>query len=588
MRSLPWLMAIQAYLFWEMGLYRGIWRFASLPDLWRIIKAIGLGLALSALFLFLVNRLAQVPRAIFPIYGLLLLTLLGGSRFVYRWLKDSKGMRVEGKRVLIVGGDYAGENLARVLLRGRTDDYVPAGFIAEEPGVQGKDIHGIPVLGRREDIPRVVVERSIESIIIAQAPESPVEMQELVALCERTGVPVCLLPSLADLVDGAESAPVTLRRIAVEDLLGRDPVQLNWERIRGAVAGRTVLVSGGGGSIGSELCLQIAELKPAALVVIDISEFNLYELQEVVSQRHPNLALHARLVDVGDRPAVNQVLREFHPEVVFHAAAYKHVPMLENQVRSAVKNNVLGTRILADAAHEAGVRCFVLISTDKAVNPTNIMGMTKRVAEVYCQYMNAHSKTRYITVRFGNVLGSAGSVVPLFKKQIEAGGPVTVTHPEISRYFMTIPEAAQLILQSYAMGQGGEIFVLDMGQPVKISYLAEMMVRMAGKIPGRDIELAYTGLRPGEKLHEELFHEHEQLLETDCRKIFRANHREAQGLALHAVLDQLQQACQTCDDARMCGLLIQLVPEFRSGDLGLPGKVVPFVSGQRKGANQPS
>lgn len=589
---LPWIMLIQAAIFWETGLYRGVWRFASMPDLARILKAVVLGAAIAALFLFLINRMANIPRSIFPLYAGLLVALLGGSRFAYRWFKDTRELIAYGKRVLLVGAGRGGESLLRHLLRDARSGYIPVGLVDDEAASLGKEIHGIRVLGRRAQIPDLVRSRGIDRIIIAMPDAEQNLMRETVELCERTGVPVSTLPNIHELMErglGVDGGGDTLRDVSLDDLLGRDPVMLNWEGIFSAVGQKTVLVSGGGGSIGSELCFQIAKLKPCCLVVLDSCEFNLYRLQNRLSEQFPQLPLYIRLVDVSDRAAVTQVFREFRPAAVFHAAAYKHVPMLETQIRAAVKNNVLGTRVMADVAHETGVTQFVLISTDKAVNPTNIMGMTKRVAEVYCQHMNSRSKTHFITVRFGNVLGSAGSVVPLFKSQIEAGGPVTVTHQEISRYFMTIPEATQLILQAVTMGLGGEIFVLDMGQPVKIAYLAEMMIRMSGKVPGQDIEIAYTGLRPGEKLHEELFHEHEKLLETDCRKIFRANSRESHVQNLTAVLDQLQQACMDLDEPRMCGLLIQLVPEFRSPDAeSAVGKIIHLTPVRNRGINPAS
>lgn len=588
---LPWLVLIQAALFWETGLYRGVWRYASMPDVTRIIKAVMLGAAISALFLFLINRMAFIPRSIFPIYAAILMALLGGSRFLYRWLKDGRENVHHGKRTLIIGAGRGAESLLRHMLRDMQSGYRPIGLVDDEREVLGKEIHGVRVIGTRSQIPDLVRVRAIERIVIAVPDSGTGWMRETLEICERTGVPVSTLPNIHELVEHGldESvAGTNLRDVSIDDLLGRDPVMLDWDGIRSSIYQRTVLVSGGGGSIGSELCAQIAKLKPSCLVVIDISEYNLYELNQRLATRFPQIPLFVRLVDVSDRVAVAQVFQEFKPTAVFHAAAYKHVPMLETQIRAAVKNNVLGTRVMADVAHEYGTSVFVLISTDKAVNPTNIMGMTKRVAEVYCQYMSSRSATHFITVRFGNVLGSAGSVVPLFKSQIEAGGPVTVTHPEISRYFMTIPEATQLILQAATMGQGGEIYVLDMGQPVKISYLAEMMIRMAGFEPGRDVKIAYTGLRAGEKLHEELFHEHEKLLETGCRKIFRANSRESHVQNLTNVMDQMHQACMALDEPRMCGLLIQLVPEFRAPEEVAPSKILQFMPHKGKGATPAS
>ena len=353
-----------------------------------------------------------------------------------------------------------------------------------------------------------------------------------------------------------------LRAVSLEDLLGREPVMLDWRAINDGLLDRVVLVSGGGGSIGSELCRQIARLGPKALVILEKNEFNLYNIERELRQRHPTLVLHALLGDVCDAAAVEHVMTCFRPEIVFHAAAYKHVPMLEYQVREAVRNNILGTRVLASAAEANRCEAFVLISTDKAVNPTSIMGTTKRMAEILCQNLDRYCSTRFITVRFGNVLDSAGSVVPLFRAQIESGGPVTVTHPEITRYFMTIPEASQLIMQAAVLGQGGEIFVLDMGEPVRISYLAEQMIRLLGKVPGEDIEIVYTGLRPGEKLFEELFHDQESLAATPHDKILLARHRHVDWSELNRALDALAEACEDYDEVRLRATLSRMVPEL--------------------------
>jgi FlaA1/EpsC-like NDP-sugar epimerase len=338
-------------------------------------------------------------------------------------------------------------------------------------------------------------------------------------------------------------------------------VELDWRAITEATRGKTVLVTGGGGSIGAELCRQLARFKPARLIILDRSEFNLYSIDIELRQSMPDLSLTSLLVDVNDAMQMEKILRAHAPSVIYHAAAYKHVPILEDQARAAVVNNVLGTRVMARLAEKSGCESFVMVSTDKAVNPANVMGASKRVAEMYCQGMNTGSKTRFITVRFGNVLGSSGSVIPLFQQQISQGGPVTVTHPEISRYFMTIPEACQLILQSGVIGRGGEIFVLDMGEPVKISYLAEQLIRLSGKTPGEDIEIVYTGLRPGEKLYEELFHDAEKLAETSHPKILLAQCRVMDRDALEKSFDAMQQACDKGDDTALRNMLAELVPE---------------------------
>jgi FlaA1/EpsC-like NDP-sugar epimerase len=355
-----------------------------------------------------------------------------------------------------------------------------------------------------------------------------------------------------------------VRPVSIEDLLGRNPVQLDWRGIRKALTDRIVLVTGGGGSIGSELCRQIATSRPRRLLVADNSEYNLYRIDMELRDTHPHIDFACRLLDVTDATAVSALFRRERPQVVFHAAAYKHVPLLEYQVRAAIRNNVIGTEVVARAADEWKSDEFVLISTDKAVNPANIMGATKRLAEILCQDLGGRSETRFETVRFGNVLGSAGSVVPLFRSQIERGGPVTVTHPEIERFFMTIPEACQLIMQAAAIGRGGEIFVLDMGEPVKIGYLAEQMIRLSGKSPGEDVAIEYVGLRPGEKLYEELFYESEDLGETAHPKIRVARRGAATAPeVLEARLDELKAAIQACDEAAMRKALGALLPKSR-------------------------
>ncbi len=557
---LPVVFLAQGGMFWYFGLYRGVWRFASLPDLIRIFKASVAGVSIAAVAIFVLTRLVLVPRSVFVLDGLLLVLLLGGPRFIYRWVKDRHLYGKAGRKVLIVGAGRAGEMLVRDLLRDPDRAYQPVAFVDDDPGKRNKDIHGIPVAGTVDRMAAIASELGIELILIALPSATPAQMRRIVGACELTGVHFRTLPRIEDLVTGQVGVR-ELREVKLDDLLGREPVLLDWQSITSGTRGRTVLVSGGGGSIGSELCRQIARLGPGRLIVLDQSEFNLYAIELELRRDFPALPLSVFLGSVADEVAVKQVLETHRPSVVFHAAAYKHVPMLEGQVRAAVTNNILGTRCLAALADQYGCETFVMISTDKAVNPTNVMGATKRVAEIYCQGLNARSKTRFITVRFGNVLGSAGSVIPLFQKQIAAGGPVTVTHPQITRYFMTIPEAAQLILQASVIGEGGEIFVLDMGEPVRIAYLAEQLILLSGKKPGEDIEIAYTGLRPGEKLYEELFHEAEQLVDTGHPKILLARSRPIDVAGMEAVFGELAQACDSNAEPRMRELLRALVPE---------------------------
>jgi len=560
---LPGVMVIQGGLFWYFGLYRGVWRFASVPDLLRILKAVMVGVAITAAFMFLLNRLQGVPRSVFALDALLLVLLLGGPRFIYRWMKDRHLYSRGAQNVLIVGAGQAGELLVRDLLRGSRHVYRPVGFVDDDRRKHGKEIHGVRVINDCESIPMLVEKLQVQLILLALPSANSRQIQRIVELCESASIPFRILPRMQDLV-GGQVGLKDLREVEIDDLLGREVVQLDWPAITMGNRGRTILVTGGGGSIGSELCRQVARLQPRHLILVENSEFNLYTIELELRQRYPGLHLTIALVDITDQAAIDELLTTHRPDVIYHAAAYKHVPMLEHQVRTAARNNVLGTRTLAAAAGRAGCKTFVMISTDKAVNPANVMGMSKRVAEIYCQNLNSRYDTHYITVRFGNVLGSAGSVIPLFQKQIAAGGPVTVTHPEITRYFMTIPEAAQLILQAGCMGKGGEIFVLDMGEPVKIAYLAEQLIRLSGKKPGEDIEIAYTGLRPGEKLYEELFHESEHLAGTSHAKILLANSRRLDSEYVEGVLDQMAAACERNEPRRIYELLCELVPEHQS------------------------
>ncbi|MCR4301102.1 MAG: polysaccharide biosynthesis protein [Sulfuricaulis sp.] len=557
-------------MFWYFGLYRGIWRFASIPDLARILKAVGASVVLAAAASFIFTRLEGVPRSVFFLDGILLVLLLGGPRFIYRCLKDHSlyqwiherrlDANAEQKKALIVGAGKAGEMFVRDLLRDLTGPYRPTAFVDDDTRKVGKEIHGIPVVGTCDEIPGTVTRLRIDLIIIALPAATSRQIRRIVEICETTGLPFRILPQLQDLVSGRASLK-DLRDVRIEDLLGREPVTLDWQAITEATRGQTVLVSGGGGSIGAELCRQIGSLNPGRLIIVDRSEFNLYSIDMELQNNIPELSKIALLADINDTVQMDKIMRTYSPAVVYHAAAYKHVPILENQARAAVVNNVLGTRVMANLADKYGCRSFVMVSTDKAVNPANVMGASKRVAEMYCQGMNAKSNTRFITVRFGNVLGSSGSVIPLFQKQIASGGPVTVTHPEIMRFFMTISEACQLIMQAGVIGKGGEIFVLDMGEPVNISYLAEQLIRLSGKTPGEDIEIVYTGLRSGEKLYEELFHDAEQLTETSHPKILLAQCRLMDKVTLDESFNAMQHACEEGNDAILRVMLAKLVPE---------------------------
>ncbi|ADE15516.1 polysaccharide biosynthesis protein CapD [Nitrosococcus halophilus Nc 4] len=547
--ALPVIIVVQSVVLIWTGLYRGLWRFASIPDLLNIIRAVGYGALLVALTLFLINRLHGVPRSILLLYPIFSLLLLAGPRLAYRMWKDRRLTLAAGphrKRVLILGAGRAGDLLARDMLG--EANYLPVAFLDDRRDLVGRQVRRIPVVGVLEQLPAKADEMAADVAVIAMPSANSRQMRRAVSLCEQAGIPYRTLPRLQDLVSGQASIK-ELREVAIDDLLGRDEVFLDWDRIRQSLAGKSLLVSGGGGSIGSELCRQLARLGPAALIVIDNNEYRLYRIEQELRQGFLALNLYTYLCDVGDETSVKEILGRHLPEVVFHAAAYKHVPLLERQARQAVGNNILGTRCLAEAAQQIGCGAFILISTDKAVNPTSVMGASKRVAELLCQGLNRRSGTRFIVVRFGNVLGSAGSVVPLFQAQITAGGPVTVTHPEMTRYFMTIPEACHLITQAAVIGKGGEIFVLDMGESIKITELAEEMIRLSGQ--ESEVEIVYTGLRPGEKLHEELFYEHEAPLPTESPKILLAQHGVVEWQRLERELAELEGVWRLGDELQV-------------------------------------
>jgi FlaA1/EpsC-like NDP-sugar epimerase len=558
------VLAVQGLVLWSTGLYKGLWRFASFPDLWNIARAAAFGttLIITALTIFYGAEVRQVLGSVL-LYPAILFLALGLPRMCYRFWKDSRlpeTAQAEGlERVLVLGAGRSGALLERELRHRRASDVV--GFLDDDERLRGAQVHGIPVLGTIDQLPRISREVGAKLAIIAMPSATNQQMRRVVEICEKSDIEFRTLPTLNDLGNKATRID-DLKRVAIDDLLGREPVSLVWDSIREGLAGKRVMITGGGGSIGSELCRQIARLNPIELIVVDNGEYALYRIDHELQSEFQDLIFYSVLGDICDPATVEKVVGEYRPDVIFHAAAYKHLPILQTQIREAFRNNVLGTMRLAEAAERHDVETFVLISTDKAVNPANIMGATKRVAEMYCQNMNARSRTRYITVRFGNVLNSNGSVVPLFKEQIAKGGPVTVTHPEISRYFMTISEASQLILQSAVLGSGGEIYVLDMGEPIKITYLAEQLIRLAGKEPGRDIQIVYTGLRPGEKLFEELFHELEPYEHTQHEKILLAHPRQADCENLSADLRAAETAVTRYDTKALKQILLRLVPEL--------------------------
>jgi len=513
-------------VFWRFGLYRGIWRFASLPDLKRIVLAVGVAALLIPLVLILFRVNTALPRSVLILDPLLLIILMGGSRLAYRAWKEHRLASVlhpDSRPVLVAGAGSAADFLLRELARNPAGFHV-VGLLDDSRDKQGRLVQGIPVLGALADVADWAKRMDVDDIVLALPSAAHEVRKRITQRCTEVGLNVLTVPSLEDLVAGRVSVS-SLRRIELDDLLGRDPVQLDDSGLHTLLTGQVVMVTGAGGSIGAELCRQIARFAPGKLVLFEQSELALYAMEQELAQRFTNLAIAPVIGDVKDTVWVNQVMADYRPAVVFHAAAYKHVPMMENRnAWEAVRNNVLGTQVVAMAAQAHGVGKFVLISTDKAVNPTNVMGATKRLAEMACQAMQQRQPdqqpggTRFVSVRFGNVLGSSGSVIPKFQKQIESGGPVTVTHPEITRYFMSISEAAQLVLQAGLMGEGGEIFVLDMGEPVKIVELARLMIRLSGADEDH-IHITYTGLRPGEKLFEELLNDDESTLPTPHPKL---------------------------------------------------------------------
>ena len=524
--TMAWVVPLQAVVFWRFGLYRGIWRFASLPDLKRIVLAVGVAALLIPLVLILFRVNTALPRSVLILDPLLLIILMGGSRLAYRAWKEHRLASVlhpDSRPVLVAGAGSAADFLLRELARNPAGFHV-VGLLDDSRDKQGRLVQGIPVLGALADVADWAKRMDVDDIVLALPSAAHEVRKRITQRCTEVGLNVLTVPSLEDLVAGRVSVS-SLRRIELDDLLGRDPVQLDDSGLHTLLTGQVVMVTGAGGSIGAELCRQIARFAPGKLVLFEQSELALYAMEQELAQRFTNLAIAPVIGDVKDTVWVNQVMADYRPAVVFHAAAYKHVPMMENRnAWEAVRNNVLGTQVVAMAAQAHGVGKFVLISTDKAVNPTNVMGATKRLAEMACQAMQQRQPdqqpggTRFVSVRFGNVLGSSGSVIPKFQKQIESGGPVTVTHPEITRYFMSISEAAQLVLQAGLMGEGGEIFVLDMGEPVKIVELARLMIRLSGADEDH-IHITYTGLRPGEKLFEELLNDDESTLPTPHPKL---------------------------------------------------------------------
>jgi len=561
---IPVILVLQLFIFRRFRLYRGVWRFASIPDLWNIYRASIISALSVTLVCFISFRLEGIPRSILILYPFFLMFFLGAPRLAYRaWRDNTFSMNTisTAKRVMIVGAGRAADMLVREIYR--DGNYIPIGLLDDNPQLSKSEIHGVKVLDVIDNVVEICTKKDIDMILIAIPSANSEEMRTIVKKCEQTGLPIKTLPGIQEMTSVNEVLS-NLRELAIEDLLGREKIELDWSEVQKIITNRVIMVTGGGGSIGSELCSQISKLGPEKLIVFERNEFNLYKLEQLLS--NSSAPVEFVLGDLCDLEQVKNILGKFMPDIIFHAAAYKHVPILEKNAREGIKNNIIGTKNIADIADKISCERFILISTDKAVNPSNVLGATKRIAELYIESINKKSKTNFVTVRFGNVLDSDGSVVPLFKQQILDGGPVTVTHPDITRYFMTIREACQLILQASKIATGGEIFVLDMGKPIKINYLAEQMIRLSGLVPNKDLSIEFTGLRPGEKMYEELFYENESIETTAHNKILLAKHPTIDQNQITMKIDEIISVCNSFDDIKIRKLLRDLVPFFDNID----------------------
>ncbi|WP_404423194.1 polysaccharide biosynthesis protein [Thalassospira australica] len=600
---------IAAITFWVFGLYRGIWRYASLNDLMRIAKAVTVAVGVLFLVLFLTARLDWLPRSTPIIQWFLLMAMLGGSRLIYRVAKDkttARAMMRQGTHrvpVLLIGAGDEAEAFIRETFRSANTPFDVIGIVSLTNSRVGRNMHGVDVLATADKLEEALGKLANSKrglprrLVLTGDALRHDDITKWVEIADQRGMTLARLPKLSDLREGLAD-PLQIRPVAIEDLLGRPQARLDRDKVRQMIVGRRVLVTGAGGSIGSELVRQIAAYGPASLTLLDAGEYNLYAIDMEMAEKYPDLPRESILGDVRDRMRIDQVFAAQQPEIVFHAAAYKHVPLVEHNPNEGILTNTLGTRNVAEACRAAGVGTMVLISTDKAVNPANVMGASKRLAECYCQALETlpadqRGPTRFVTVRFGNVLGSTGSVVPLFRRQLEAGGPLTVTHEGITRYFMTIAEAVELVLQAAELGkhgvtEGGKIFVLDMGRPVKIIDLARQMILLSGLRPGKDIDIKVTGLRPGEKLYEELFHDGEPPEPTETDGVMLAAPRVVDYALIKQVFDELGESAARRDTHKTLELISRLVPEFQPPEIGVksffaesePVKLDKAVSGQ--------
>ena len=560
--GLPWMVLLSLAVFYFYGMYHRIWHYARMRDLIAIVGAVTLSQA--AIFILTVLLSIAIPRSVMIITWLLDLGAIGASRLMFKinldLVTESKGGR---ENLLIVGAGDAGAMLARELEQNDAATISIVGFVDDDEKKQKGRLAGFPILGTTRDLPAVVRKHKIDTIVIAIPSADGDAVRRIDRQCRKTGANVRIMPGIYEMISG-EAGMGELREIRLEDLLRRDPIQLDFDQITGYIAGKTVLITGAGGSIGSELSRQISRVGAKEIILLGRGENSIYEIHQELKRKFPEQTYHTVIANITDKDRMARIFKRFHPQVVFHAAAHKHVPLMEIQPDEAVRNNVFGTKNVAELADENQAEIFVLISTDKAVNPTSVMGATKRTAELVLQEINQHSKTKFVTVRFGNVLGSRGSVVPLFEKQIAAGDPVTVTHKEMTRFFMTIPEAVQLVLQAGSQAEGGEVFLFDMGKPVKINDMAEDLIRLHGLTPGRDIKIVYTGLRPGEKLYEELLTSEEGTTSTKHKKIFKARIQPLDEADLKQSLQTLQK---TTDRQILLQTLKHMIPTYKSKQL---------------------
>lgn len=563
---LPTFILVRLVSFYFFGLYRGMWRYASLKDFLVIIHAVTFSMIIMVVIVFFTRW--SFPRTVFVIDWAFCIILISGKKFLPRIIREFKLEKRGRKRVLIVGAGDAGEMVAREIKNNPNSEYMVVGFIDDHHQKQGMRIHGREVLGKKEDIPHLVTKKKIDEVIIAMPSVPGKVIYKIVSICEGIGVKCKTIPGLGELIRGHVSIK-QLRDIRLEDLLRRTPVTVNLNEVSAYLHKKCILVTGAAGSIGSELCREIVNFGPKRLVMLDHNENGLFFLEhELNTNENISPYLEVCIGDIKDKIRLSLLMERFMPQVIFHTAAHKHVPMMERNAEEAVKNNIIGTKILAELAEEYNIEKFIYISTDKAVNPTSIMGATKRVGEMLIQNRHKKSSTQFISVRFGNVLGSAGSVVPLFRKQIEEGGPVTVTHPEVKRYFMTAPEAVSLIIQAGAIGKGGEVFVLDMGEPVKITELAKDLIRLSGLEPGKDVEIKFIGLRSGEKLHEEILTEGEGVSATCHKQIFIAKPDIIDVNTLEAKINELFYLAEKADRKGIIQKLMELVPNYNPNSNG--------------------